>query len=92
MKKFSLFVLLAIFTSVIFYVVGCASKTVNYTKTTDTAGIVTENTVTTTSGSWWSSKTIAGAGSVQALKVETTGSTSSGTMLHQLCSGRRAIV
>lgn len=83
MKKLFVWLLMAMLLTA----VGCVTKTVTYTKTTQTDGTVIEQTVTESDGSLLTEKTVAAAGSVQAAKVETTGSTSSGTLLPNFIIG-----
>lgn len=87
MKSLKVIIVAGAVFAAVMLLVGCATKTIDYTKTTAPDGTVTEKTVTTISGSALSSKTVAGSGSVQALKIETTGSTASGTMLPNVILG-----
>ena len=86
-KYFSFIVLIFIALAVVVLLSGCVTKTITYTKETKKDGTVVEKTVTQSDGSLLTEKTFAAAGSVQGVKVETTGSTSTGTVLPNFFSG-----
>jgi endonuclease YncB( thermonuclease family) len=67
------FILLCALIIAVALLAGCQNKKV----TQQTDGTI----ITETTDPWLSNKAVAGAGSVQAVKIETTGSTSSGTLL-----------
>jgi hypothetical protein len=66
---------------------GCTTDSTTYTKVTAPDGTVTESTTTKTDGPALSNKSVALAGSAQAVKLESTGGATSGTVAPNVLIG-----